>query len=385
MKRVTIVLFSILAITGVTLGQITIDFLEMPFNWGIESSFYTESDTAGGIPVNVGQASGNQFWDFALGDTVTDFSQTIVSVDSTPFAALFQDAELVMETDDLVPFGFEGPGFLYYQLLPSAMNMLGMGVDVEGMSLPIRFETPMTWYPMPLDYQDDWDNSIFVQVYYDTAGQTYRIDIDIDFDSQADAWGDVAVPLNTLETLRVRNDIAIDLTVYLILWGIPIEIYHEEYSYINYTWVCENQGMTALIMSQEGETNPNFTLASAYARLYEVISGDYTITFAPLNPPIIIPAGGGNFTYDGTIHNNMSQTGQFDFWTGVYLPNGNYYGPLLNRTGLSLSAGMTIARQLTQTVPGGAPAGLYYYVGFLGNSQNQIVKAQGGFTFTKTN
>lgn len=383
MHRILLIISTVIFSAAASFGQISVNFLECPADWGIESKYYAENDTAGGIQVNVGQAAGNQFWDFTAGDTTLEFTQTIVSVNSTPFGELFQDANLVIETDDLIQFGFEGPGFLYYQINPSGMNLLGLGVDVEGMSLPIRFESPMTWFVLPLDYLDNWDNWLFVQQYYDTLGMTYRIDLEVDFDSQVDAWGDIAVPFDAMSTLRVRNDIAIDITIYMILWGIPIEIYHDEMSYINYTWVCEDEGMAALIMSLEGETNPNFDLASAFSRVYEVTVGDYAVTLEPENPPVIVPPSGGVFTFDGTIQNNMGETGEFDFWVGVFLPSGQYYGPVLSRSDLSLPAGLSITRQLSQNVPAAAPAGLFYYVGFLGDSENTIIKARGGFTFTK--
>ena len=383
MKNLTLFITALALLTSISFAQISVDFLEIPADWAIESSYWAESDTLGGIPVNVGTAGGNQYWDFSQADTTTEFNQTIVSLDSTPFAEEFPGANLVMETDDLSQFGLEGPGFIYYVMNPGGLNLLGLGFEFEGTPIPVVFEEPMAWYELPMNYQDDWENGFFYQFYFDSLGLEYRLDLEGNFDAEVDAWGELAVPLGEMEALRLRNDIDIEITLYWILWGIPIEIYHDEMSYISYIWVAEDMNMTALVMSEEGEINPNFDTASAFAKLHTIIPGDYTAMLEPVNPPVQIPAGGGDFTYNVDLTNNMSSTGVFDGWIGVFLPSGQYIGPLINRPGLSLPAGGSLIREMEQSVPPNAPPGTYYYVVFMGESENNVAYALGGFTFEK--
>ncbi|NQS97762.1 MAG: T9SS type A sorting domain-containing protein [candidate division Zixibacteria bacterium] len=383
MKNLALLITAFVLLTGVSPAQISVDFLEIPADWAIESSYLAESDTLGGIPVNVGTAGGSQYWDFSQADTTTEFNQTVVSLDSTPFAEEFPNANLVMEADDLSQFGLEGPGFIYYVLNPGGLNLLGLGIEFEGTPIPVVFEEPMVWYELPMDYLDDWENGFFYQFYFDSLGMEYRLDLEGNFDAEVDAWGELAVPLGEMDALRLRNDIDIDITLYLILWGIPIEMYHDEMSFISYIWVSEDMNMTALVMSEEGETNPNFDTASAFAKLHTITSGDYTAILEPVNPPVQIPAGGGDFTYNVDLTNNMSSTGDFDGWIGVFLPSGQYIGPLINRPGLSLPAGGSLIREMEQSVPPNAPPGTYYYVLFMGESENNVAYASGGFTFEK--
>lgn len=84
-----------------------------------------------------------------------------------------------------------------------------------------------------------------------------------------------------------------------------------------------------------------------------------TVTLTPVNPPIIIPIGGGTFSFLVQITNNGTGPQTFDAWTEAVLPNGSTYGPILLRTGLTLPGGGALNRTLNQNVPGSAPAGAY--------------------------
>ena len=121
--------------------------------------------------------------------------------------------------------------------------------------------------------------------------------------------------------------------------------------------------------------DPDWTVADMGAYYYDQgIVPLITITLTPQNPPIQIPAGGGSFLYDITIENNDVMNVTFDGWTMAVLPNGSVYGPLILRSGLSLAPGGSIIREdMEQLVPGNAPAGAYYYLGYIGVYPDNIV------------
>jgi hypothetical protein len=64
------------------------------------------------------------------------------------------------------------------------------------------------------------------------------------------------------------------------------------------------------------------------------------------------------------------------------LPNQSWYGPVLGPLELTLPAGASIVRLRTQSVPGGAPAGQYWYEGRVGDYPATIWDTS-GFAFTK--
>lgn len=97
-----------------------------------------------------------------------------------------------------------------------------------------------------------------------------------------------------------------------------------------------------------------------------VVSADLSLTVIPYNPPIIIPATGGSFDFNIEVINNEPDTVQFDIWTYATLPGGTQYGPILNRQGAILSAGSSVERDFTQTVPEFAPEGDYTYDVYVG-------------------
>ncbi len=109
-----------------------------------------------------------------------------------------------------------------------------------------------------------------------------------------------------------------------------------------------------------------------------------TVTLTPQNPPIQIPAGGGNFVFDATIFNATDSAITFDAWTQVVLPTGQTYPrPLVLRTGLSISSGQTISRSgITQYIPNYAPSGNYTYKGKAGTYPD-VVLSEDSFPFEK--
>jgi hypothetical protein len=107
-----------------------------------------------------------------------------------------------------------------------------------------------------------------------------------------------------------------------------------------------------------------------------------SITMTPVNPPIQIPVAGGSFNFNATLQNGEAGAQTFGVWIMVQLPNGAWYGPVLGPVNLTLPAGAQITRQRTQNIPGGAPAGQYYYEGRVGTYPESIWNAS-GFNFTK--
>ncbi len=98
---------------------------------------------------------------------------------------------------------------------------------------------------------------------------------------------------------------------------------------------------------------------------------DIEITMTPDTLPIIIPAAGGSFDYTVLITNMENTTVSFRAWTEALLPGGMVYGPILDRN-VTLPGGGSLTRNLTQTVPAGAPAGNYQYCGVVGTLSGTV-------------
>ena len=133
------------------------------------------------------------------------------------------------------------------------------------------------------------------------------------------------------------------------------------------------------VMVEASDRYGNVTLDSMMVAL----SGgpDFSIDLQPVNPPIILPAGGGQFNYNITLSNNGGG-GSADLWLMAELPDGRIVGPLMLVQNVFVGAGSSIARERTQVIPAGAPAGEYYYYFNIGDYPSIIVGSS-GFNFTK--
>lgn len=109
---------------------------------------------------------------------------------------------------------------------------------------------------------------------------------------------------------------------------------------------------------------------------------EFSIDLQPVNPPIVIPAGGGDFDYDVTLSNNGGSGGSVDAWLMAELPDGSTVGPLLLVENIFIGAGSNIARQRVQVIPSAAPSGEYYYYFNIGDYPAPIVGSS-GFNFSK--
>jgi parallel beta-helix repeat protein len=129
--------------------------------------------------------------------------------------------------------------------------------------------------------------------------------------------------------------------------------------------------------------DPDGTIADIGRYYFDQPIPNLTITLTPVNPPIVIPASGGSFTFDATMTNNEAISENFDVWIMVRLPNQSWYGPVLGPINLTLPAGGTLTRQRIQNVPGNAPAGSYWYEARVGDHPT-VIWDTSGFAFTKT-
>jgi FG-GAP-like repeat/Secretion system C-terminal sorting domain len=97
----------------------------------------------------------------------------------------------------------------------------------------------------------------------------------------------------------------------------------------------------------------------------------------------VVPPEGGTISYGATLYNTTPQPWSLDAWTGVELPNGQVFEPLMRTRG-TLPVGTFELFNLMFNVPADAPSGTYIFTGYLGRINQGLIAAQDSFTFTKT-
>ncbi|NIR50069.1 PKD domain-containing protein [candidate division KSB1 bacterium] len=107
-----------------------------------------------------------------------------------------------------------------------------------------------------------------------------------------------------------------------------------------------------------------------------------SVNLTPHNPPIVIPSGGGSFSFDVQVTNNSNTSTTFDVWNEIAVPDGRKLttvGPLT----LTFEPGQSGMKTFTQNIPAEAPAGQYTYSFYVGTFPDNIIDSD-SFPFNKS-
>ena len=162
-------------------------------------------------------------------------------------------------------------------------------------------------------------------------------------------------------------------------------------NFISHTITTDANGAQSVFaIDVDGDEDIDVLSASAdddkiawYENLGVPIVPNLSVSLTPVNPPIVIPAGGGSFQFDLMIQNNDTIGYTYDGWTDVFAPHDTLISPVALRPGLILPPGDSLSwNGLTQYVPAHAPAGEYTYYAKTGIFPDSVI-ASDSFTFEK--
>ncbi|MEM1044228.1 MAG: choice-of-anchor D domain-containing protein [Bacteroidota bacterium] len=109
-----------------------------------------------------------------------------------------------------------------------------------------------------------------------------------------------------------------------------------------------------------------------------------TLTLAPADSAVVIPASGGPVTFTATLTNTSAASVTTQAWAAAVLPDNGLRLPVFGPVTVTLAPGQTLSRTLVQTVPGAAPAGRYAYAGYVGDFAGLAVTDRDTFGGQKT-
>jgi hypothetical protein len=89
------------------------------------------------------------------------------------------------------------------------------------------------------------------------------------------------------------------------------------------------------------------------------------VTLIPVNPPIVIPANGGQFQFNAAVQRTQGPQSPFYVWARDRRPDTSYTPTLLGPVQINPPVGVVVARLRTQVVPAAWLPGLHYYVGYV--------------------
>ncbi|MBC8204832.1 T9SS type A sorting domain-containing protein [bacterium] len=278
-----------------------------------------------------------------------------------------------------LPFTFRYYGQDYTQISVCSNGWAAMGsttiTDYSNSPIPDGDGPPAMLAAFWDDLSPQQEGGVYY--YYDTANDWFIIEY-----SGVRQYS----PATAHETFEI---ILLDPTEYITITGDGMIKYQfqslEDLG--SFTVGIENQDQTiGLQILYNGELNPNCPeILDNTAVLFttgETIP-EVVIELTPVNPPIIIPAAGGSFNYLLQINNTSAAPVTFDGWISALLPDSSFYGPILLRENITIGAGASIQRNMTQNVPGGAPAGDYEYIGRVGQHPD-LIFSESIFDFSKS-
>ena len=219
------------------------------------------------VTVDVGSPGANQVWDLrniAYTDTLYGSIQFAAPA-STPHAAFFPQSNFVIlsefidDSSSFINYGYGQVEAGFYATLGSATDYTGAFdttiVDVEVDTVAI----------LPLNYGNTWSSTSsdtteffpgFGFIILDTTAST------------VDGWGTVRLGAGDFACLRIREESSFRSKTIAAGQVISDELTQS----LAYIWLTKDNYFVASISSQDGETDPNFTLASSYFYLKGAVS-----------------------------------------------------------------------------------------------------------------
>lgn len=240
---------ALMLIVSLTFAQITINPDDMP---DVGDTIRASSAlTTGGVDYTL--TGGNFTWDFSTLGIVNQEVDTFVSVSSTPFLYqiifLYPFVATIASPQpdfDFIP-GFEvTDAYFFYKETDNFFGMAGLGVNLAGIPLPLKFGDPDIYYQFPVEY-DNIDSSI----------ASFALNIpDLGFYSTernrkntVDGWGTLITPYGSFPTLRIKSELEIHDSIYIdsLGFGFPVNR-----SIVEYKWLGNGFGIPLLQVTVEG-------------------------------------------------------------------------------------------------------------------------------------
>jgi len=121
----------------------------------------------------------------------------------------------------------------------------------------------------------------------------------------------------------------------------------------------------------------------ARAKIHNPTAAALDVNLTPNNPPIVIPAGGGSFSFDVSLTRLTGPAAPYSVWIRAKNPNGTYTGNLLGPVSVNTPVGTLVTRNRNQNIPGTWVPGLYLYLAYVNNTFAYPAIDSASFTFTK--
>ncbi|MFT5819019.1 MAG: hypothetical protein ACI8ZM_000241 [Crocinitomix sp.] len=143
---------------------------------------------------------------------------------------------------DAVPIG-NPVGFT--KIESDKVEIIGVGLEISGIKVPIKNEIIDIEYELPMNYEDGWESTSFFEVDLNPAfdGILRRHQERI---SEVDGWGEVTTPFGTFDVVRTKATLDFTDSLRISFGEITTWIELPTPSQVVYSWWAEDQKIPVL-------------------------------------------------------------------------------------------------------------------------------------------
>ena len=143
---------------------------------------------------------------------------------------------------DAVPIG-NPVGFT--KIESDKVEIIGVGLEISGIKVPIKNEIIDVEYELPMNYGDEWESNSFFEVdlnpAFDGILRRYQERV-----SEVDGWGEVTTPFGTFEVVRTKSFLDFTDSLRISFGEITTWIELPTPSQVVYSWWAKDQKIPVL-------------------------------------------------------------------------------------------------------------------------------------------
>ena len=201
-------------------------------------------------PVAYAENGANETWDFTNLTETGQYVDTFLSILQTPFQyqAVFNqpfdpDRATLAKRENNITLGPVDVNEVYYYYTEknARFEVKGFGGRINGVPTPVEYNNPDVLYEFPLSYQDQYTSSTSFSIRVPDYAYIGR---EITRDCEVTGWGQLILPMDTFETIKLRCEVDKKDTIYLQDVGQGTTF--DQPTEVHYKWVTEKEGVPAL-------------------------------------------------------------------------------------------------------------------------------------------